>query len=88
MPVSFAGVVEQLQERYSGVAIGDTADHGQYHKRAIEMRFAEVNNYIFASNDGRRTMWLYVNRPLNKICCGDKPWPEAEHFRLTGEGNP
>lgn len=86
--MGFHQVIERLREAFPGVNLGDTADHGQYHDRAVGMTFEQVNDHIYASDGGRNTMWLYVNRPLNKICCGDKPWPEAEHFRRTGQGNP
>jgi hypothetical protein len=88
MGISFDTVLEILRRRYLGVGNGRTSEGGQYYDRAIGMRFVEVNEHIFASDDGSRTMWLYVNRPQNKICCGDKPWAEAEQFRLTGVGKP
>jgi hypothetical protein len=71
--MTFQQVITALRRARPTAHVGLTAQRGKYYGQAVSMSFTrETDTAYFAEGDRGKTMWLYVNDDLNRICCGNK----------------
>lgn len=71
--MDFEDVISQLRRVRPNAEMGQTAQRGKYYDQAVQMTFRRVDELTYSAQGSRgKTMWLYVNEKLGRICCGNK----------------